>query len=214
MDVSTHEIATKSLEVENDFSSASHALSTMVYETTQEATETYTIPTRYYKDTVTLLAANTNTYYVYWEIIEATLQSYNLDLYKQKLCFRVENTQGQSLVEFESPFDLGEYFFTINAEDMDICVKMGLIRDNQFVEIMHSNVLHTFSSTIKLPDFSNEVWLEKNPSYMKIIQSHLEEINNVESSTSNIKQFERLLFFSDMLEKRKSSSSFLGLNND
>ncbi len=139
---------------------------------------------------------------------------YNLDLYKQKLCFRVENTQGQSLVEFESPFDLGEYFFTINAEDMDICVKMGLIRDNQFVEIMHSNVLHTFSSTIKLPDFSNEVWLEKNPSYMKIIQSHLEEINNVESSTSNIKQFERLLFFSDMLEKRKSSSSFLGLNND
>ncbi len=46
MDVSTHEIATKSLEVENDFSSASHALSTMVYETTQEATETYTIPTQ------------------------------------------------------------------------------------------------------------------------------------------------------------------------
>jgi len=185
-----------------------------VYEKAKEEIESYTIPTRYYKNTVTLLAANTTTYYVYWEIIEQTLQTYHIDLHKEKLCFRVENVNSECLVQFSSPFDLGEYFFKLEAQDIEICVKLGLLRNNEFIEIMKSNSLHTFSSTIKFPDFTNEVWLEKHQSYMKIIQSHLEEMNDAQTSTSNIKQFEQILFLNDMSEKRKTSSSLLGNSND
>lgn len=207
-------ILNKSLEVENDFSSTSHAISTIVYENSEHVNEEFIIPSRYYRNTLTLLMINTKEHYVYWELTQDTLNSYDLDLRTQTLYFKVEDMHSKLLFEFESPFDLGEYFFTLNFEDQDICVKMGFMKNNQFVEIMQSNIVHTFSSTIKLPDVSNEQWLEKHKDYVKIIQTTLENIVFNESSLSYMKQLERLHYLNNAIEKRTSSTSLLGKYND
>lgn len=207
-------ILNKSLEVENDFSSTSHAISTMVYENSEHENEEFIIPSRYYCNTLTLLAINTKEHYVYWELTQDTLKNYAVDLTTQALYFKVEDTHSHVLFEFSSPFDLGEYFFTLNFEDQDICVKMGIMKNNQFVEIMQSNIVHTFSSTIKLPDVSNEQWLEKHKDYVKIIQTSLENIVFNESSLSYMKQLEQLHYLNNAIEKRTSSTSLLGKQND
>jgi hypothetical protein len=207
-------ILNKSLEVENDFSSSSHAVSTLVYETSENVNEEFIIPSRYYRNTLTLLTINTKEYYVYWEFTQDTLDSYDLDLKTQTLYFKVEDMLSNVLFEFESPFDLGEYFLTLNCEDQDICVKVGFMKNNQFVEMMKSNIVHTFSSTIKLPDLLNEQWLEKHKDYIKIIQTTLENVVFSESSLSYMKQLERLHYLNNAIEKRTSSTSLLGKHND
>jgi hypothetical protein len=207
-------ILNKSLEVENDFSSSSHAVSTLVYETSENVNEEFIIPSRYYRNTLTLLTINTKEYYVYWEFTQDTLDSYDLDLKTQTLYFKVEDMLSNVLFEFESPFDLGEYFLTLNCEDQDICVKVGFMKNNQFVEMMKSNIVHTFSSTIKLPDLLNEQWLEKHKDYVKIIQTTLENVVFSESSLSYMKQLERLHYLNNAIEKRTSSTSLLGKHND
>ena len=214
MNLEIQKIVNKSLEIDNDFSSTSHAITTLTYESSQEVCEEFVIPSRYYTNTLTLLAVNTENYYVYWEITQAMLDSFGLDLTLEQLYFRVESQDSKVLFEFASPFDLGEYFFTLDFEDNDICVKMGCIKENQFVEILQSNRVHTFSSTIKLPDLSNEVWLEKYRNYAKIIQHNLENMVFNESSTSYIKQIERLYYLNNAVEKRVSSTSMLGMKND
>lgn len=214
MNLEIQQIVNKSLEVEHDFSSASHAISTLTYESSQEVCEEFVIPSRYYTNTLTLLAVNTENYYVYWEITQAMLDSFGLDLTLQALHFQVESKDSKVLFEFDSPFDLGEYFFTLDFEDNDICVKMGYLKENQFIEILQSNKIHTFSSTIKLPDLSTEVWLEKYKNYAKIIQSNLESMVYNESSSSFIKSLERLYYLNNVVEKRVSSTSLLGRKND
>jgi hypothetical protein len=142
------------------------------------------------------------------------LDSYDLDLKTQTLYFKVEDMLSNVLFEFESPFDLGEYLLTLNCEDQDICVKVGFMKNNQFVEMMKSNIVHTFSSTIKLPDLLNEQWLEKHKDYVKIIQTTLENVVFSESSLSYMKQLERLHYLNNAIEKRTSSTSLLGKHND
>jgi len=208
MDTST--ITQKSLEEENDFSSSSHAINSMGYESAYEKEQTFPIPSRYYINTLTLLAANTNTYYVYWELLQSTLSSFGLDLHKQQLHFRVQSLQGDCLYTFESPFDLGEYFFTLEAESCDVCVKMGFYKENQFIEILTSNVVQTFSTHIKFPDVSSEIWLEKHKNCLKLIQSQFENKEFNASSTSHIKQFEEYIYMNNVLKSTMTSTSLLG----
>jgi hypothetical protein len=206
----TQLIAQKSLEGENDFSSSSHAINSMGYESVQEEEQSFVIPSAYNQNRVTLLGVNPNTYYVYWELLQATLDSFGLDLHKQQLHFRVQSLQGDCLYTFESPFDLGEYFFTLELEQSDICVKIGFLKENQFIEILTSNVVKTFSTVIKLPDVSNEVWLEKHKNCLKLIQSQFEHSKFNGSSTSHIKQFEELFYMNKVLKNTTNSTSLLG----
>ena len=206
----TQLIAQKSLECENDFSSSSHAINSMGYESAQEEEQTFVIPSAYNQNRVTLLGVNPTTYYVYWEVLPATLASFGLDLHKQQLHFRVQSLQGDCLYTFESPFDLGEYFLTLETKFRDICVKMGFFKENQFIEILTSNTVQTFSTAIKLPDVSNEVWLEKHKNCLKLIQSQFESMALNASSTANIKQFEELFYTNKVLKSRTNSTSLLG----
>lgn len=214
MNLEIEKIVNKSMEIENDFSSSSHAISTLTYESAYEECEEFTIPSRYYVNTLTLLAVNTQNYYVYWEVTSDILNAFCLDLSLNSLHFQVQSKDSKVLFEFDSPFDLGEYFFTLDFEDGDICVKMGYIKQNQFVEILQSNFVHTFSTSVKLPDLSTEVWLEKYKNYAKIIQTQLETMVYNESSSSHVKQLERLLYLNNSIEKRVSSTSLLGRKND
>jgi uncharacterized protein len=210
MKIEIQKLANKSLEIENDFSSTSHAISTITYESSQEEYEEFSIPSRYYTNTLTLLAINTQNYYVYWEVTQAMLEAFCFDLRFQQLHFQVESKDSNVLFEFESPFDLGEYFFELDLPDTDIYVKMGIIKENQFIEMLQSNTVHTFSTAIKLPDLSTEVWLEKYKNYAKIIQTQLETMLYNESSSSYVKQLERLHYLNNAVEKRVSSTCMLG----
>ena len=65
MNPNTNELVKSSMEIENDFSSASHVIDTLVSEGEPPAT-IYNIPDRYNKDTLRVLLVNTKKYYVYW----------------------------------------------------------------------------------------------------------------------------------------------------
>lgn len=206
----TQLIVPKSIEVENDFSSNSYAINSLGYESAQEEEHAFVIPSGYHQNRVTLLVVNPHTYYVYWELLSSTLASFGLDLYKQQLYFSVQNEQGDEIYSFESPFDLGEYFFTLETKSHEVCVKVGFYKKNQLIEILTSNIVQTLSTAIQLPEASHEVWLEKHKNCLKLIQNQFENMTLNASSTTNIKQVEELFYVNKVLKSTTNSTSLLG----
>ncbi|MFA7083220.1 MAG: DUF4912 domain-containing protein [Arcobacteraceae bacterium] len=214
MNLELQKIVNKSLELENDFSSSSHASNTIMYESQEAASEEFIIPSRYHKNTLVLLPINQEHYYVYWELTQELLHEYKVDLNQQKLYLKVEDSSDVLLFEFESSFDLSEYFFSLKVQNRDISVKLGYMKENKFIVILQSNNIRTFSSTIKLPDISNEIWLEKHKNYIKIIQSNIENMVFNESSASYMKQLKRLHYLNNAIITKSSSTTLLGRKND
>lgn len=217
MNPNTSELVKNSMELENDFSSSSHAIDTLVSEAEPPAS-IYTIPDRYNKDTLRVLLVNTKKYYVYWEISDKTLEENNLDLSKEQLYFKVSDKEGNELFEFSSSFALGEYFVKLQFENMKIDVKVGRKVENNFKEIFNSNVVHTFSSQINLPTEEDKLWAKRNLSWTELVYSTVKETSLGTSSAEQVKELERLRHFSLMDEEKLSSSSLHkssqeGINN-
>ncbi len=200
-------ISLKSIEIENDFSSTSHTIDTMACETTKEKSNV-TIPDSYNKNYLRLLPVNTSTYYIYWEISDSLLHNHNLNLQKESLLFIVEDLKQNSLYQFTSNFGLGEFFMNHLFEDNDIYIKMGFIRDNKFIELLRSNVIHTFSTQLHYPALHNEVWIKKEKGWTEIIRSTMQHFTLGVSSAKYVEETQRLKQFSKIDEERLSSSIF------
>jgi hypothetical protein len=215
MDSSQQHLAQISIETENNFSSSSHAIDTIAYEGRKvQPISKYEIPHRYNKDYLRILPVNTSTYYVYWEASDQMLLGNNIDLNKKELRLRLLDSNGNLLHEFSSKFALGEYFVNEIIEDMDIYVKMGIMNGNDFIELLSSNTIHTFSTQLKWPSPQSEVWIKKEKGWTEIIRSTMQHFALGMSSDQYLEEIERLKSLSSVSQERLSSTSHIkGKNN-
>lgn len=216
MKTDSENLIKESLENENDFSSASHAIDNFASEVKPLETE-YEIPSRYNKDTLRIILVNTEKYFVYWEVSDETLFEKNINLGKEKLYFKIDDIDGNELYGFDSTFALGDYYINSKFEDMDIVVKVGTIESGEFKELFSSNMVHTFSSKINFPSQDEyDLLIKKGYSWSEIVRSTIEHFDEAGSSSKYIEELQRLRNFIQEGEKAGvSSSSFLkGKKND
>lgn len=207
MSSKTQDLLNKSITVGDDFFSSSHIIDTLVQEVEEPALK-FTIPSRYNKDYLRIVLVNTSKFYIYWELSDSTLSKYALDLAKDKLYFKILNEENE-LYSFNSSFALGEYFLKEKIEDLDIQVKIGVYKNSNFIEILSSNVIHTFNTKINFPTKDSEVWINKTNKFTEIIRSTMTHFESGVSSTTYIKELERLKEFEQYEKKSLSSSSIL-----
>lgn len=172
MNPKADDLVKESMKLEDDFSSSSHVIDTLVEEG-EPVVQEYEIPDRYNKDTLRILMVNTQKYFVYWEVSDETLAKNNIDLGKDKLYFKVYDSNNQELYSFESSFALGKYYVKRPFENMNVYVKVGLTKEDDFVELITSNTIHTFSSQINLPSSEDEVWIRKKWDGQKLLEVQL-----------------------------------------
>jgi hypothetical protein len=207
MNPKADDLVKESMKLENDFSSSSHVIDTLVKEG-EPVVQEYKIPDRYNKDTLRILMVNTEKYFVYWEVSDQTLAKNNIDLGKDKLYFKVFNTDNQELYSFESSFALGKYYVKRPFENMNVYVKVGLTKEDDFIELITSNTVHTFSSQVNLPSSEDEVWIRKKMGWTEVIRSTIEHSQQGVSSAKYIEEMEKIKhFIEEVEEKQKFSSS-------
>ncbi len=207
MNPKADDLVKESMKLENDFSSSSHVIDTLVKEG-EPVVQEYKIPDRYNKDTLRILMVNTEKYFVYWEVSDETLAKNNIDLGKDKLYFKVFNTDNQELYSFESSFALGKYYVKRPFENMNVYVKVGLTKEDDFIELITSNTVHTFSSQVNLPSSEDEVWIRKKMGWTEVIRSTIEHSEQGVSSAKYIEEMEKIKhFIEEVEEKQKFSSS-------
>lgn len=207
MNPKADDLVKESMKLENDFSSSSHVIDTLVKEG-EPVVQEYKIPDRYNKDTLRILMVNTEKYFVYWEVSDQTLAKNNIDLGKDKLYFKVFNTDNQELYSFESSFALGKYYVKRPFENMNVYVKVGLTKEDDFIELITSNTVHTFSSQVNLPSSEDEVWIRKKMGWTEVIRSTIEHSEQGVSSAKYIEEMEKIRhFIEEVEEKQKFSSS-------
>jgi hypothetical protein len=207
MNPKADDLVKESMKLENDFSSSSHVIDTLVKEG-EPVVQEYKIPDRYNKDTLRILMVNTEKYFVYWEVSDETLAKNNIDLGKDKLYFKVFNTDNQELYSFESSFALGKYYVKRPFENMNVYVKVGLTKEDDFIELITSNTVHTFSSQVNLPSSEDEVWIRKKMGWTEVIRSTIEHSQQGVSSAKYIEEMEKIKhFIEEVEEKQKFSSS-------
>lgn len=203
------DLVKESLSLENDFSSSSHVLDTLVSEG-EPAVQEYEIPTSYNKDTLRLLMVNTEKYFVYWEISDETIEKNGINLGSEKFTFKVNDISGNELFSFQSSFSLGDYYIKSKFENMDICVKAGILKDGKFIELISSNVVHTFSSEVNYPSSEDEVWIRKRMGWTEVVRTTIEHASNGISSAKYVEELEKIKHIMEESEeenKFKHSSS-------
>lgn len=205
------ELVEKSLEFEDSFSSSAHAIDSLGREVKNIPQTQYDIPSRYNKDRLKVLMINPTNYYVYWEVSDETLEKYSIDLVTQKLIFKVYDKLGNHLFDFDSSFALGEYYLKEKFENIDVFVELGFDKDEEFIKILESNNVHTFSSQINLPQESDEVWIKKSMNWSEIIKTTIREENSGISSAKFIEEIKKIkeLEDSEILKNSLSSSSLI-----
>ena len=206
MNPKADDLVKESMKLENDFSSSSHVIDTLVKEG-EPVVQEYKIPDRYNKDTLRILMVNTEKYFVYWEVSDETLQKNNIDLQKEKLYFKVYDTNNQELYSFESSFALGKYYVKRPFENMNVYVKVGLTKEDDFVELITSNTVHTFSSKVNLPSSEDEVWIRKKMGWTEVIRSTIEHSDKGVSSAKYVEEMEKIRHFIDEIEEQQKHSS-------
>jgi len=211
MNKNAKELIHESLEIEDDFSSSSHIINSIASEITPEQNK-YEIPSRYNKNRLVILMVNTNRYFVYWELDDSTILSNNIDLNKEKLYFKIFDTNNNLLTSFESMFALGEYNINEKFEDLDIFVKLYSMKDGELKELLCSNTIHTFSTQIKIPDEKDEVWLKKTKGWTEIIRSSMQHFTLGMSSSKYIEEIEKLRSYEEF-EKDSMSSHTIHQGN-
>lgn len=214
MNENAKKLINESLEIEDDFSSSSHIINSIASEIIPMQ-NSYDIPVRYNKNRLVILLVNTTSYYIYWEVDDNTIEGNNIDLNKDKLYFRLYDINGELLNTFESSFALGEYFIKEQFEDLDIYVKLYILKDDKLVELLTSNTIHTFSTTIKIPDEEDEIWIKRTKGWTEIIRSSMQHFTLGMSSAKYVEEIEQLREF-DGYDKQNQSSYNLhkGKEND
>ncbi len=206
MNPKADDLVKESMKLEDDFSSSSHVIDTLVEEG-EPVVQEYEIPDRYNKDTLRILMVNTQKYFVYWEVNDETLSKNNIDLGKDKLYFKVYDSNNQELYSFESSFALGKYYVKRPFENMNVYVKVGLTKEDDFVELITSNTIHTFSSQINLPSSEDEVWIRKKMGWTEVIRSTIEHSHEGVSSAKYVEEMEKVRHFIDEIEEKQNFSS-------
>lgn len=193
---------------EDSFSSSVHGSNTITYDNNVNIMDMYQIPDRYYKDRVTLMGVNTDTYYIYWELTPDLISSIH-DQRDEFFTYRILNDRNELLDEFHSDAQVGENYLNQNYENMNIHVQLGYFNTlHDFKTLLVSNTLHTFSSTLKFPKEDGLVWIKRERGWTEVIRSTLTHITLGVSSAQYVEEIERLKEFSKESISSISSTEF------
>ncbi|KIM09034.1 MAG: hypothetical protein KU38_09365 [Sulfurovum sp. FS08-3] len=184
----------------DSFSSATHTMDTMAQEIPKEGIREYPIPSRYYKDRVTLLPVNQSKYYLYWEITDETLHKHGIDLNSQQLHFEIYDAKGM-VFSLSSSFSVSEYFIKGVFEERIIYAKAGFMEDGIFKELLASQPIHTFTSQINLPADNDEIWMRRGSVWSELVHASTTHLEFSGSSAKYIKELERLRFLTRMAQE-------------
>jgi len=198
----------ESLE-ENSFSSSTHSIEIISFDSKPEAQKEYHIPDRYYKNQLVLLPINSKKFYLYWEFTDTLLQEYHLENATQ-LTIKVIDTEGNTIKNIACLGEVGEYFVNDLKYTTKIKVVAGYYKDDLFIEIMHSSEIGTFNTKINYKDENNLVYLKKEKGFTEIIRASLQHFTIGMSSASYVKEIERLEEYSKMSQETLSSHTLGG----
>jgi len=198
----------ESLE-ENSFSSSTHSIEIISFDSKLEAQKEYHIPERYYKNQLVLLPINSKKFYLYWEFTDTLLQEYHLENATQ-LTIKVIDTEGNTIKNIACLGEVGEYFVNDLKYTTKIKVVAGYYKDDLFIEIMHSSEIGTFNTKINYKDENNLVYLKKEKGFTEIIRASLHHFTIGMSSASYVKEIERLEEFSRLSQETLSSHTLGG----
>jgi hypothetical protein len=193
---------------ENNFSSSTHVIEVISFDSNLVGQKEYPIPQRYYKDQLVLLPINSKKFYIYWEFTNNLLQQYNLE-YATQIKFKVVDSQSQTIKDIDCLGEFGEYFVNDLQYTTKIRVVAGYYKDGIFIEIMHSNEIGSFNTEINYKGEDKLVYLKKEKGFTEIIRSSLQHFTLGMSSASYVKEIERLQEVSK-LSKDSLSSHTLG----
>jgi len=202
-----NQLIKNSLE-ENNFSSSTHAIEVISFDSKQGVSKEYLVPQRYYKDQLVLLPINSKRFYMYWEFTPSLLEKYALE-YANQIKFKVVDSDTITIKYIDCLGEIGEYFVNDLEYTTKIRVIAGFYKDGVFVEIMYSNKIGAFNTHINYKDEDKLVYLKKEKGFTEIIRSSLQHFTIGMSSVSYVKEIERLQEVSK-LSKETLSSHTLG----
>jgi len=111
----------------------------------------YEIPDRYFVDSITLMAINPSRLYIYWEVIDATLEKYGIDPNDVKLSIAIVDENQFEISSFESFLSVGDYYFSYDVKSKSLTAKLHLkIDNNSFIPILASNSVKLFDARLKM----------------------------------------------------------------
>ncbi|MDD2698222.1 MAG: DUF4912 domain-containing protein [Arcobacteraceae bacterium] len=110
----------------------------------------YEIPTRYFVDSLTLMAINPHNSYLYWEVTNETLEKLGIPTDDVKLNISIVDEQNVEISSFESSFSVGDYYVHYEIESKSLTAKLHIkVDDNTSVPLLVSNRLKLFDATLK-----------------------------------------------------------------
>lgn len=133
----------------------------------------YSIPERYYINTLVLLPINPSTLFLYWEVCDDFILSKYSGEYDGFMIKIMEEYQGNTKEEisFRVYEQSGRYYVNRHFPSKTLYAIMGIIDSmGKFVELMVSNRIKTPSDTTSIGD---EVWMEKSGEWSEIIRASL-----------------------------------------
>jgi len=173
------------------FSSSTHAIETISFDSAQVVQKEYSIPQRYYKDQLVLLPINSKKFYIYWEFTNNLLEQFEIE-YATQIQFKVIDNQSHIIKEIDCLGEVGEYFVNDLQYTTKIRVVAGYYKDDTFVEIMCSNRIGAFNTQINYKEKDKLVYLKKEKGFTEIIRASLQHFTIGMSSASYLKEIERL----------------------
>ena len=189
---------------ENNFSSSTHSIEVISFDSKQATQKEYLIPHRYYKDQLVLLPINSKKFYIYWEFTDTLLQKHHLE-YATQIKFKVVDSKAQTIKAIDCLGELGEYFVHSLKYTTKIKVIAGYYKDGVFIEIMQSNQIGSFNTEINYRGADKLVYLKKERGFTEIIRSSLQHFTLGMSSASYVNEIERLQEFSKLSQDTFSS---------
>lgn len=118
-----------------------------VFETSKSE---YEIPSRYFVDSLTMMAINPLNSYIYWEVTDETLQKFGIPSNDVKINISIVDENNSEISFFESVFSVGNYYFHHEPKYKFLIAKLNLkADDNRLIPILESNRLKLFDATLK-----------------------------------------------------------------
>jgi hypothetical protein len=194
---------------ESNFSSNTHSVEIVSFDSKEVVQKEYPIPCRYYKNKLVLLPINSKKFYFYWEFTDALLKEYNLESATQ-ISLKVIDSQARTIKDIECLGDIGEYFVNDLKYLSKIRVIAGFYKDGVFIEIIRSNEIGSFNTEINYKNIDKLVYLKREKGFTEIIRSSLEHFTFGISSASYIREIEKIQEFTKLSQDSLSSHTVGG----
>lgn len=150
----------------------------------------YSIPERYYINTLVLLPVNPDTLFLYWEVCDDFVFSKYSGEYDGFMVKIMEKHQGgiREEMSFKVYEQSGRYYVNKHLPSRTVFASIGIVDSmGRFIELMSSNRVKTPSDTTSIGE---EVWMEKSGEWSEIIRASLSSEYDHLSSIALVKEYE------------------------